>query len=117
MWLPSYLMCARRLRAELSASPASGGFFFFYIVGAAGTVVTAASSAFGATCPGFFPASGTVGGITAGEAYSGAGDETGNAESGQNFFQIFCVHKSSFQVKRGRLFFPLGREPKSDSKK
>jgi len=106
MWLPSYLMRARRLRAELSASPASGGFFFFYIVGAAGTVVTAASSAFGATCSGFVPTSGTLSGITTGKADGGAGDETGNAESGQDFFKLFYVHKSSFQVKRERLFPP-----------
>ena len=81
-------MRAHRLCAVVSASSAPGGFFFFYIVGAAGTVVTAASSAFGATCSGFVPTSGTLSGITTGKADGGAGDETGNAESGQDLFQV-----------------------------
>ena len=84
----SFAEDARRLRAKLSASATFGGFFFFDIIGATGTGRAATSTAFGATCSGFFPTSGAMGGITAGEAYGGSRDQTGNAEPGQYLFKI-----------------------------
>jgi hypothetical protein len=94
----------------LSASAAFGGFFFFYVVGATGTGISATSTAFGATCSCFVATSGAVSRIAARYDERGSCDQTGNAKTGKDLFQVADVHNASCLVKGEGHIFPLGWE-------
>ena len=77
---------ARKLRVNGSASATAAGMLVF-IIGAAGTGSATTSPACGATCSGFFTASGTVAGAAA-DGKRGPCDQAGDTKTGQDLFQV-----------------------------
>jgi len=87
---PAVSKGSRKLREIGSGSAALSG-LFLAIIGAPGTAA-ATSPACGAPGPGLIATSGAFAGGTSAQGESGPGDQTGNAETGQNLFQVVNFH-------------------------